>query len=126
MPTYDYECPKCGDRTEVFHGMMEKPRVKCPECQGRMRKCIGTGAGIIFKGSGFYETDYRSESYNKAAKADTSSGSGDGAKTDAKTDSKADSKADTKPKAKTDAGAKSKSKTGSSAKSTSSGNGAAD
>ena len=118
MPTYDYECPKCGDQTEVFHGMLEKPRVKCPECQGRMRKCIGTGAGIIFKGSGFYETDYRSDSYNKAAKADTGSGSSSGEKTT--------SKGETKPKAKADPGSKSTSKNGSGAKPKSSGNGAAD
>lgn len=81
MPTYDYECPKCGERIEIFHGMLETRRVKCPECNGRMRKMLGTGAGIIFKGSGFYETDYgRSESYKAAAKAESAKPSASGKK----------------------------------------------
>ena len=76
MPTYDYECSKCGHRYEVFQSITAKPAKKCPEC-GRQtaKRLIGTGAGIIFKGSGFYETDYRSEGYKKAAKADTESSS---------------------------------------------------
>jgi len=78
MPTYDYECPQCQHVMEVFHGMTEKPRVKCPQCGRRgMKKQLGTGAGIIFKGGGFYETDYRSESYKAAQKAETSAGSSD-------------------------------------------------
>ena len=79
MPTYDYECPTCDDVTEVVHGMTQKPRVKCAVCGSRRRKMIGTGAGIIFKGGGFYETDYRSASYKAGQKtdapADTSSSS---------------------------------------------------
>ena len=59
MPTYDYECQKCGEVFEKFHSMTSRPRVKCPECGGRSKKMIGSGAGIIFKGSGFYQTDYR-------------------------------------------------------------------
>ncbi len=62
MPTYDYECKKCGHTSEVFHTMTAKPRVKCPECGASTKKLIGAGAGIIFKGSGFYETDYKRKS----------------------------------------------------------------
>ena len=62
MPTYEYECTTCGHVCEVFHSMTVKPRVKCPECGGRTKKLIGAGAGIIFKGSGFYETDYKRKS----------------------------------------------------------------
>lgn len=79
MPTYDYQCPKCDNLIEQFHGMTQSPRVKCPECGTRMKKLLGTGAGIIFKGEGFYTTDYRSSSYKAAAKADSSK-----PKTDAK------------------------------------------
>jgi putative FmdB family regulatory protein len=68
MPTYKYICELCGKSHEIFHGMSEAPRKSCPSC-GRdgLKKQIGTGAGIIFKGSGFYETDYRSENYKKKA-----------------------------------------------------------
>ena len=71
MPTYDYECRECGHLWELFQQMKDNPKRKCPEC-GRLRakRLIGPGAGIIFKGSGFYQTDYRSSSYTEAAKAD--------------------------------------------------------
>ncbi|MEA3365602.1 MAG: FmdB family zinc ribbon protein [Candidatus Hydrogenedentes bacterium] len=60
MPTYTYECQKCHRTTDVFHAMTQSPRVKCPFCgSSRMKRLLGTGAGIIFKGSGFYETDYK-------------------------------------------------------------------
>ncbi len=62
MPTYEYECTGCGHVFDVFHNMTAKPRIKCPECGGRTKKLIGAGAGIIFKGSGFYETDYKRKS----------------------------------------------------------------
>jgi len=65
MPTYEYECKKCGRIFEVFHGIMERPRQKCPKCKSDTRRLIGRGAGIIFKGSGFYQTDYRSDHYLK-------------------------------------------------------------
>ncbi len=65
MPTYDYECRSCGEVFEKFHSMTSRPRVKCPECGGRSKKMIGAGAGIIFKGSGFYETDYRRKKTSK-------------------------------------------------------------
>ena len=59
MPTYDYECKDCQHAFEEFHSMSAKPVKKCPECGGKVNRLIGTGAGIIFKGSGFYETDYK-------------------------------------------------------------------
>ena len=78
MPTYDYECSACGHKFEEFQSITEKPKKTCPKCKRRkIRRLIGTGAGLLFKGSGFYITDYRSESYKKAAKAETSSSSGD-------------------------------------------------
>ena len=70
MPTYEYECQKCKQRLEKFQSMSEKPLKKCPACGGVLRRLIGGGAGIIFKGSGFYQTDYRSESYKKKEKED--------------------------------------------------------
>jgi putative FmdB family regulatory protein len=71
MPTYDYECDACNHTFEEFQSMTEKPLKKCPKCKKpKLRRLIGTGAAILFKGSGFYQTDYRSESYKSAAKAD--------------------------------------------------------
>lgn len=76
MPTYDYECEACGHEMEVFQGINDPVKRKCPECgKLKLRRLIGSGAAIVFKGSGFYQTDYRSEGYKKAAKADQSSGS---------------------------------------------------
>lgn len=72
MPTYDYVCPKCGTTMEKFHGMNEKPRVRCTACRSLARKQIGAGAGVLFKGSGFYQTDYRSSAYQASAKAEKS------------------------------------------------------
>ena len=78
MPTYEYECGKCGHTFEVFQSMTDKPVHVCPECKGRkVRRLIGTGAAIIFKGSGFYQTDYRSNAYNEAKKKDTEAPKGD-------------------------------------------------
>lgn len=72
MPTYDYVCEGCGAELEIFQSMTESPKRKCPECgANRLKRQIGTGAAILFKGSGFYETDYRSESYKKGADADS-------------------------------------------------------
>ncbi|MFP6874561.1 MAG: FmdB family zinc ribbon protein [Verrucomicrobiales bacterium] len=71
MPNYDYQCEKCGNLFEVFQSMNDKKLTKCPDgsCSGRVQRLLGTGAGIIFKGSGFYGTDYRSESYKAGEKA---------------------------------------------------------
>ena len=68
MPTYDYECEACGYKFELFQSITEGVKKKCPKCKKlKLRRLFGTGAAIVFKGSGFYETDYRSESYKKGA-----------------------------------------------------------
>jgi putative FmdB family regulatory protein len=88
MPTYEYSCEKCGKNFEAFQSMRDSAFTECPQdkCQlsewghGKVKRLLGTGAGIIFKGSGFYITDYRSESYKEAAKKDapaSTSSSGD-------------------------------------------------
>lgn len=59
MPTYEYECQKCGNIFEVFHRMSDKPADECPKCKGTVKKLISGGAGLIFKGTGFYITDYK-------------------------------------------------------------------
>ncbi len=70
MPNYDYQCQKCGHVFEVFQSMNDPKLTDCPleECDGTVKRLLGTGAGIIFKGSGFYETDYRSDSYKAGEK----------------------------------------------------------
>jgi putative FmdB family regulatory protein len=65
MPTYDYECTKCGYSFEVFQKISEEPLQMCPECKGKLKKLIGAGCGLIFKGSGFYITDYKRKGNNK-------------------------------------------------------------
>ncbi|MBK1827124.1 FmdB family zinc ribbon protein [Haloferula rosea] len=76
MPTYDYECEQCGHRFEVFQSMNDAKLTDCPEegCAGPVRRLLGTGAGVIFKGGGFYQTDYRSDSYKQGAKKDKEGG----------------------------------------------------
>ncbi|MCX7872526.1 MAG: zinc ribbon domain-containing protein [Verrucomicrobiae bacterium] len=81
MPTYEYVCEKCGHEFEVFQSMKDAPLKVCPKelCpmkewgRGKVKRRIGAGAGLIFKGSGFYITDYRSEGYKSAARKDTES-----------------------------------------------------
>src|SRR2546421_6925381 len=81
MPTYDYSCQKCGQNFEAFQSMRDEPFRECPKelCRlpkwghGKVKRLLGTGAGIIFKGSGFYGTDYRSDSYKEAAKKESPS-----------------------------------------------------
>ena len=71
MPTYDYKCGACDHAWELFQSIKAEPEKKCPSCgKKKAKRLIGTGAGLIFKGSGFYITDYRSKSYTDAAKAD--------------------------------------------------------
>ena len=71
MPTYEYHCDACEHHFDEFQSMTEKPLKKCPKCKKpKLRRIFGTGAAILFKGSGFYQTDYRSESYKTAAKAE--------------------------------------------------------
>ncbi|MGJ8635755.1 MAG: FmdB family zinc ribbon protein [Phycisphaerales bacterium] len=102
MPTYDYRCNACEHEFELFQSMSAGVKKKCPECgKLALERLIGIGAAVMFKGSGFYETDYRSESYKKSADADkkaaeakpekkseTKTDSGSGKKTDTKTESK--------------------------------------
>ena len=121
MPTYDYVCDACQHEFELVQPMKDDPIKKCPECgKPKLRRLFGTGAAIMFKGSGFYQTDYRSESYKKAAAADKTAASGESKSTsDTKSESKSESKSSgsestpsSKPsvesKPKKDKGAKSK------------------
>jgi len=95
MPTYDYECDECGHKFELFQAISEPVKRKCPECgKLRLRRLFGTGAAVVFKGSGFYQTDYRSESYKKGAEKDKKPSE---AKSDGKAESKSASKSETKP-----------------------------
>lgn len=72
MPTYEYICRACEHQFELFQSMNDPVKRKCPECgKPKLERLIGTGAGVIFKGSGFYQTDYRSEGYKKAAEAES-------------------------------------------------------
>jgi putative FmdB family regulatory protein len=75
MPTYEYECRKCGHAFERFQSITVEPLKRCPECRGKVRRLLGSGAGIIFKGSGFYQTDYRSEGYKSSAKKESADSS---------------------------------------------------
>ncbi|HTF87259.1 MAG TPA: zinc ribbon domain-containing protein [Planctomycetota bacterium] len=73
MPTYDYICQACQHRLEIFQPMSESPKRKCPKCgKSKLQRQIGMGAAILFKGSGFYQTDYRSSSYTEGAKKESS------------------------------------------------------
>ena len=88
MPTYTYECPKCQHTLDLFHAMTKSPRVKCPACgHAQMKRLLGSGAGIIFKGSGFYETDYKnnrnkgSAAEDRAAKSESATKDGGPTKT---------------------------------------------
>ncbi len=86
MPTYDYECSACGHTLEIFQSITASPKRKCPQCgKQKLKRLLGSGAGFIFRGSGFYETDYRSSDYKKREKADSEAASGtkgEGAKSD--------------------------------------------
>ena len=81
MPTYDYICEDCGYEFEQFQPITAKPLRKCAKCGKReLKRLIGAGSGLIFKGSGFYETDYRSKSYKKGEKSEKSTPDTDTAK----------------------------------------------
>jgi putative FmdB family regulatory protein len=97
MPTYEYQCTACGHAFEKFQSIKAAPIKKCPQCgKSRVKRLIGMGAGLLFKGSGFYITDYRGDSYSKAAKADAPPTTA-GESTPATTDASATPKADAKP-----------------------------
>ncbi len=97
MPTYDYECDACGHLFELFQGINDPIKRKCPECKKlKLRRLFGTGAAILFKGSGFYETDYRSDSYKSDAKKASS------AETKSKSDSTSNKKSSKKSDSKSD------------------------
>lgn len=94
MPTYDYKCKKCDHTWEAFQSIKAEPIKKCPECgKNQAQRLISGGGGILFKGGGFYETDYRSDSYKKAAKADS-----EAARPKSDSSSKSESKSDTSTK----------------------------
>jgi putative FmdB family regulatory protein len=79
MPTYDYRCKACNHEFELFQSMSDPVKKKGPACgKSALERLIGTGAALVFKGSGFYQTDYRSESYKQAAKAESGGGGSDG------------------------------------------------
>jgi putative FmdB family regulatory protein len=98
MPTYEYKCDACGHQFERFQSITAAPVKRCPECgKSKVRRLISTGAGLIFKGSGFYITDYRDKSYTDQAKSE--SGGRSGGATDSK-DSKSETKSETKAESK--------------------------
>jgi putative FmdB family regulatory protein len=119
MPTYEYNCQKCGQNFDAFQSMRDEPYKTCPKelCRqakwgkGKVKRLLGTGAGLIFKGSGFYITDYRSSSYKEAAKKETSAGAeksggeSSAAKTESKPPPAATPPAKTESKAKKDSSA---------------------
>ncbi len=70
MPTYEYRCQRCKQRHEASQSITAKPLTKCPKCGGRLQRLLGSGSGFLFKGSGFYATDYRSKGYHDAKKKD--------------------------------------------------------
>jgi putative FmdB family regulatory protein len=109
MPTYEYTCEKCGKNFDAFQSMRDEPYRICPNelCRmskwgkGKVKRLLGTGAGLIFKGSGFYITDYRSESYKNAAKKESGSGTekpAAGGKTESKPAAAPEKKSESKPK----------------------------
>lgn len=106
MPTYDYECDACSHKFELYQSISAEPEKVCPSCKKKkLRRLIGTGGAVMFKGSGFYQTDYRSESYKKSAASDSKSSSGSESKSETKSESKSEAKSepktDSKPATKT-------------------------
>lgn len=100
MPTYEYKCEACGHKFERFQSITAEPIKQCPQCKkNKAKRLIGSGAGLIFKGSGFYITDYRSEGYKEKAKADA----GGSEKKEGAKSSEGGTSTETKPAAKSDA-----------------------
>jgi putative FmdB family regulatory protein len=95
MPTYDYVCDACDNKFELFQSITDPVKRKCPKCgKSKLRRLIGTGAAIMFKGSGFYKTDYRSDTYKKHAEADKPASSTSETKSDTKPAAKTETKSD--------------------------------
>jgi putative FmdB family regulatory protein len=108
MPTYEYHCDACEHNFDEFQSINDPPLKKCPKCgKLKLRRVFGAGAAIIFKGSGFYQTDYRSESYKAAAKADQDSSKADKLSSDGKADT-GSKEANSKPAKSKDKSTKSK------------------
>ena len=106
MPTYDYECDACSHKYELFQNMSDEPLTKCPKCKKKkLRRLFGACAAVMFKGSGFYQTDYRSESYKTSAAAEKKSNEPAPSTSDSKSESKG---AESKPAAETKPAAESK------------------
>ena len=102
MPTYEYECKDCNHHFNAFQSMKDEPLKTCPKCKkDKLKRLLGAGAGLIFKGSGFYCTDYRSPSYDSRVKSESASGS------ESKTESKTEAKPETKTASKAESTAKS-------------------
>src|SRR5262249_43888446 len=106
MPTYEYSCQKCGQNFDAFQSMRDKPFRECPKelCRlrewghGKVKRLLGTGAGLIFKRSGFYSTDYRSDSYKEAAKKESAQKAAEGGDKSSKTEpARTPSSGETKP-----------------------------
>lgn len=104
MPTYEYRCPECGTDFEKFQKMSDEPVAECPSCGAAAQRRLSGGAGLLFKGSGFYITDYaRGEGYKKAAEADKGGSSSSDTKSEAKpAESKPAAKSESKPAPKAD------------------------
>jgi putative FmdB family regulatory protein len=109
MPTYDYRCDACGHSFEHFQSITASPLKKCPDCgKSKLRRLIGTGAAVLFKGDGFYITDYRSENYKKAAEAESGGGTKKDADAQPSTESKPSTEATPAPPPKTEPASKSR------------------
>jgi len=113
MPTYEYRCNGCGHELEIFQPITAKPKRKCPECSAnRLERLISGGGAVLFKGSGFYETDYRSSDYKQKAEAEKKSAEPKGeSKAESKPDGKGEGKAGGKPDSKADSKAGGKTET---------------
>lgn len=109
MPTYEYKCLDCGIRFDRFQSITEDPIQECPECSGQTKRLIGAGAGLIFKGSGFYITDYRSDGYKESAKKDKESSSSSGGDSKSGDSKSGDSKSGDSKQSKTESSNTSKS-----------------
>lgn len=104
MPTYEYRCAECGNEFEQFGRMSDPPVQECPSCHAQAQRKISGGAGLVFKGSGFYITDYRGEGYKKAAESDKAPSSGGESKSESKSEPAAAPKSESKPSGSSSSG----------------------